>query len=86
MARLAPHLAVPVEAEPGQVLDDRGGEFLAAAALVDILDAQEEAPAAAARVARAAPGEKRGIGVAQMQKPGRARREARHQHGGNGGG
>ena len=78
MARLAPHIAVPVEPEPGQILEDRGDEFLAAAAFVDVLDAQEKAPAL---LARAAPGIERGKSVAQMQEPGRARREPRHQHG-----
>jgi hypothetical protein len=43
MSRLAPDGAVPVEAEPGQVLFDGGDEGRAAADLVDILDAQNEA-------------------------------------------
>ena len=74
MLRLHPHLAIPVEAEPCQVLQDRGGEFGAAACRVDVLQAQQEPPA---RLARAAPGEQRAERVAEMQIAGRAWREAR---------
>ncbi len=70
---LHPYLTVPGEPEPGQVLADRAGELGAAAAGVDILQAQEEAPA---RQTRGAPGVERGMGVAEMEQPGRARGEA----------
>jgi len=49
MLGLPPHRAVPVEAEPGEILEDRVGEFGPAAALVDVLDTQQETSARAAR-------------------------------------
>ena len=67
------HRAVPVQAEPGQVLLDRVGEFRAASGGVDILDPQEEA---AARRVRPAPCEERRMGVAEMEVAGRAGGEA----------
>src|SRR4029079_16116457 len=76
MLGLAAHRAVPVEAEPAQVGLDRRFEFAPAAADVDVLDAQQEPPA---RLARAAPGNARRAGMAEMQLPGRACREARDQ-------
>jgi hypothetical protein len=40
---------MPVEAEPGQILDDGGGVFRAAAARVDILEPEQEPPPGLAR-------------------------------------
>ena len=37
--RLHPHLAIPVEAEPGQVLENRSGKLRTAAGRVDVLQA-----------------------------------------------
>ena len=74
MLGLAAHLAVPIETEPGQILDDAGDELVAASRLVDVFDPQQELSAG---VARPPPREQRGIGVAEMQPPGRARREPR---------
>ncbi len=48
-APTAPHLAIPVEPQPGEVLQDRRGEVRAAAQRVDVLEAQQEAPARLAR-------------------------------------
>ena len=45
MRRLHSHFAIPIEAEPRQVLQDRGGELGAAACRVDILQAQQKPPA-----------------------------------------
>src|SRR5713226_68502 len=73
MRRLAPDFAVPVEAEPGEVGKHRIGEFRAAARRIDVFEAEEKPPA---RLARAAPGEKRGMGMAEMEIAGWARREA----------
>src|SRR6185437_6939829 len=75
MLGLAAHIAVPVDAEPAQIVGDGGDELRAAARAVDILDPQ---PEFAARVARLAPREQRRISVAEMEPPGRARREPRN--------
>src|SRR3546814_8151340 len=77
MRRLAPHRAVPVEPQPGQILQDAVGELGPAAAGVDVLDAQQEM---AARGARRLAGEQGRPGVSEMQPAGRARREAGHGH------
>jgi hypothetical protein len=69
MLGLPPHVPVPVEAEPAQVREDRRLELAPTAADVDVLDAQQEAPA---RLARPRPGDTRRIGVAEMQLAGRA--------------
>ena len=45
MLGLPPHRLFPGDAEPGEVLIDRGLEFRLAARRVDILDAQQEPPA-----------------------------------------
>src|SRR5690606_35465769 len=45
MLRLDPHRLLPAQAQPGEVLEDRGGVFRAAARDVDILDAQQETTA-----------------------------------------
>ncbi len=71
--RLHPHLAIPVEAEPGQVLEDRRGELRTAARPVDVFQAEQEP---AAGLSRAAPGEQRAERVAEMQVAGGAWREA----------
>ena len=55
---------VPAKAEPGQVLDAGRGEAARAAGHVDVLDAQQEPPA---RAARAQVGEHRAQHVAQVQ-------------------
>ena len=69
MIGLAAHLAVPVEAQPVEVGQDRGLVFALAAADVDILDAHQES---AARLARAMPADPGRIGAAEMQLAGRA--------------
>ena len=64
---LADHRPVPGQAEPGEVLIDQILPFRPRAALVDIIDAQQEAAACrAGHVMR----EDGGIGVAQMQRAG----------------
>jgi len=72
--RLPSRRPIPDEAEPRQVLEDRGLELRAAARAVDVLDAEEEDAAARPRLAL---GEERGVTVAQVQQPRRGRREAR---------
>ena len=49
MLRLPPHRRFPDDAEPAEVLVNRGLEFRPAARGVDILDAQQKPPAAPAR-------------------------------------
>jgi hypothetical protein len=73
MFGLHPYVAVPIEAEPSEILQNRRSEFRAAAAAVDILDAQQKAPA---RRARRAPADQRRMGMAEMQIAGGAGREA----------
>ena len=75
MLGLDADFAVPVEAEPGEVLEDGGVERGAAAGGVDVLDTEEEAPAGRARAAR---GEEGGVGVAEMEEAGGARGETRY--------
>ena len=75
MLGLAADLAVPVDAEPGQVLVDALLELRPAALAVDVLDPQQEAPA---RIARRLVAEQGRVGVTQMEVAARARREARH--------
>ncbi len=74
LARLDAHRAVPVHAKPRQIRLDRRGMIRTAAAGIDILDPQQEAPV---RFARPAPSEQGGMGMAEMQAAGRARCEAR---------
>ena len=64
MLGLPAHRLLPFDAEPGEVVIDRGLEFRPAAGLVDILDAQQEHPAAAPRQIEI---EQRGIGMAEME-------------------
>src|SRR3546814_10450714 len=67
-------VAVPAQPQPGEVGEDRLDMLGAAARAVDILDPEQEPPAAGARgIMRA----DRREGVAEMQPPGRARREPR---------
>jgi hypothetical protein len=70
--RLAQYRPVPAQPEPREILLDRRDEALAAARAVDILDTQQEA---AARRPRVIVRLERGIGMAEVQPPGRARRE-----------
>ncbi len=60
MLRLHAHLPVPVQAEPGQILQDRRGVFRAAAGRVDILQPQQEPPAASRARRQANSAEARG--------------------------
>src|SRR6202035_3048688 len=68
-------LAVPVEAEPGQPVDDRGDRLGGRALAVGVLDAQPENPALAVQLvmAREQPVEQGGAGAADMQEAGRRR-------------
>ena len=45
---LAAHRLLPDQAQPGEIFEDRVGEFGPTAAVVDVFDAQDEAPAARA--------------------------------------
>src|SRR5579862_6349705 len=74
MLGLPPHVAIPIETEPGEVFADRRVEPGTAAAAVDVLDTQEKPPAGLARRMPAFPGR---TNVAQVQISGRARRETR---------
>ena len=78
MLGLAAHLSVPAEPQPGQIVTDRLGEFIAAALAIDILEPQQKPPAGAAR---RPPPFQRGADVSQMQIPGRAWGEPRHLRG-----
>ena len=60
---LAQRRLVPGQAQPFEVVENRLDEFVAAAALVDVLDPQQEIVAALI-------GGDGGIGMAQMQKAG----------------
>lgn len=76
MFGLAPHRLFPIEAEPGEVLEDRGLEFRPAARPVDILDPQQET---AAHGCRHVVIEDRRQGVAEMQETVRTRRETKNR-------
>src|SRR5204863_5472165 len=65
---------IPIEPDPAQILDNSLGVFRAAARVVDVLDAQQKAPA---RFARRAPSLQRRTHMAEMQIPGRAWRKPR---------
>src|SRR5205085_6209036 len=65
---------IPIEPEPAQILEDRLGVFRAAARVVDVLDAEQKAPA---RFARRAPSLQCRTHMAEMQIPGRAWRKPR---------
>src|SRR5262245_29896971 len=74
MLGLAPHLAVPAQAEPAQVLQHRLLVLAPAAADVDVLDAHQEA---AGRLACTVPADPGRVGAAEIQLPGRTRGETR---------
>src|SRR5947207_14847069 len=64
MRGLPPHRPLPGDAEPGEILIDRGLEFRPAAGRVDVLDPKQEP---AARLPRQIEIQQRRIGVAEMQ-------------------
>jgi hypothetical protein len=64
MRRLPPHRFFPADAEPGEVLIDRGLEFRLAPGRVDILDTQQKSPAGLPRQIKV---QQRRISVAEMQ-------------------
>ena len=66
---------VPGEAQPGQILDERGDELRPAALCVGVLDAQQEAATVAARQQ---PVEQRGTRVTEVQLPRGTGREPRY--------
>ena len=72
---LVDDFAVPVEAEPGQPVDDRGDRLRRRALPVGVLDAQAEDAAFAVQLVMAGeqPVEQRRAGAADMQKAGRGR-------------
>ena len=70
---LRDRLAVPVEAEPGQPVEDRRDRGLGRALAVGILDAQQHLAAASARIE---PIEQRRACAADVQEAGRGGREA----------
>jgi hypothetical protein len=76
MLGLLAHRSVPIELQPGEVLEDRRGILVAAPRPVDILEAEQKA--ACVKPRRAPPFERR-ADMAEMQIAGRARREARHR-------
>src|SRR5207248_8700034 len=57
-------LVVPVEAEPGQTVEDDAGVLFGGALLIRVLDPQQELPAGMARVQ---PVEERGARTADVQ-------------------
>src|SRR5205823_2412184 len=79
MLRLLSHRPVPIKAQPGEVLQDRCGIFVAAPGPVDILEAEQKAASAAP--CRVPPFERR-ADMAEMQIAGRARRKACHDRAG----
>ncbi len=72
-AGLEKDIAVPAYAEPAQILEHPFDMLGPRPAGVDILDTQQEGAASLARIIMR---EQRGIGMAEVQRPGRARREA----------
>jgi hypothetical protein len=66
-------LAVPVEAQPAEILLDGARELLGRALGVRVVEAEDEL---AARVPCVKPVDERGACVAEMKAPGWARREA----------
>jgi hypothetical protein len=73
MPGLPPHRRLPREAEPAEILINRGLEFRLAPDGVDILDAQQQSAAGAARAIEI---QQRRIGMAEMKIAVRARRKA----------
>ena len=76
MLGLPAHRLFPPHAEPREVLVDRGLELAARPSAVDVLDAEEEASPTARRGVE---GEKRRVGVSEVEVTVRARRETRHE-------
>ena len=81
MVRLAAHRFFPINSEPMQVVEDRGLELRLAAGAIDVLDAEQET---AACLARDAMTEQCRVGMAEMEKACRARRESRNNLGSEG--
>ncbi len=71
------HRLIPTKAKPAQVFADAVDELGAASRLVEILDAQQELPAALPGVFVT---QNRAERMAEMQTPGRRGGEARHNH------
>ncbi len=67
MGGLHPHRLLPGKAEPAEILDQGRSEVRAAAGGIDVLDPEQKPPA---RLAREAFGEKRSIGMAEMEMAG----------------
>lgn len=61
---MTPDRLFPSKAEPGEILEDRRGEFRLASVYVDVFDAQQESPA---ELLCPMGGEQCGIGMPQMQ-------------------
>jgi hypothetical protein len=76
MLGLPPQRCFPLNAEPGEVFKDRGLEFRPAAPGVDILDAQQQSPAALPRQIEIL---ERRIGMSEMEQAVRARRKTKHR-------
>jgi len=74
MFRLATRRAIPVETEPGQILEDRCLVFRLATGGVDVLDPQQEAPPS---LPRAPPSKQGGASVPGVQQPGGTRGKTR---------
>src|SRR5258708_31163435 len=72
--RLVQDWAVPAQAQPRKVLEDCGRVFLAASRPIDVLHTQKETLAGGARLYRR-------VGMADVEKAGRAGREAGDDHG-----
>src|ERR1700730_4766967 len=80
MLGLLAHRAVPVEAQPGEILEDRRGILVAAPGPGDIFEAEQEAPPIAPR---RPPCFRPRTAVAEMQIARRAGRETRHRRAGS---
>ena len=68
-------VAVPIEAEPGQAVEDRGNRRLGGALAVGVLDPQQHLAAVAAGVE---PVEQRGAAPADVQEAGGRGRKSRN--------
>src|ERR1700750_1626403 len=75
MRRLSPHRFFPADAEPGEILIDRGLEFRPAPGRVDILDTQQKSPAGLPRQIEV---QKRGISGPEMKIAVGARRKTKN--------
>jgi hypothetical protein len=76
MIGLPPHRPVPVEAQPGKILDDGGLEFGPAAGPVYVFNSQQE-PSTSSPGPR--PSIQRRTGVAEMEVSGRAGRKTGYE-------